>query len=100
MARKKQISLPEGKSYLDVWEEEYKPAILAYHQVPIDVVAMALGVSTGTVQSQLRSGLYDYGVARPCAGGDYRYEIMPLRLIAYIEGTMNTVKNISFGEVD
>jgi len=100
MARRKQATLPEGKSYLDVWEQEYKPSILSYHQVPLEIVARALGVSVGTVQSQLRSGLYDYGIARPCTGGDYRYEILPLRLIAYIEGTMSSVKNISYGVAD
>jgi hypothetical protein len=86
MARVKPKQLPAGTTYLDLWESEYKPAILAYHQVPIDVVARALGISVTTVQEQLRSGLYDYGVARPCSGGTYRYEFFPLRLIAYIEG--------------
>jgi hypothetical protein len=87
--RIKSKQLPEGTSYLDLWELEYKPSILSYHQVPIEVVATALGISVTTVQEQLRSGLYGYGVARPCSGGSYRYEIMPLRLIAYIEGRMS-----------
>ena len=86
MARVKQKPLPADTNYLTLWQSEYKPAILAYHQVPIDVVAKALGISVTTVQEQLRSGLYDYGVARPCSGGSYRYEFFPLRLIAYIEG--------------
>ena len=86
MARVKPKPLPAGTNYLTLWQSEYKPAILSYHQVPIDVVAKALGISVTTVQEQLRSGLYDYGVARPCAGGSYRYEFFPLRLIAYIEG--------------
>ena len=84
--RVKPKQLPAGTTYLHLWEHEYKPAILSYHQVPIEVVATALGVSVTTVQEQLRSGLYDYGVARPCVGGTYRYEFFPLRLIAYIEG--------------
>jgi hypothetical protein len=83
--RVKPKQIPVGTTYLDLWEHQYKPAILAYHQVPIDVVAKALGISITTVQEQLHSGLYDYGVARPCSGGSYRYEFFPLRLIAYIE---------------
>jgi hypothetical protein len=92
MARVKAKPLPEGTTYLDLWESEYKPAILAYHQVPIEVVARVLGISVTTVQEQLRSGLYDYGVARPCSGGTFRYEFFPLRLVAFIEG--RTVKSI------
>jgi hypothetical protein len=86
MARIKQKPLPTDQNYLNLWEQQYKPTILSYHQVPIDVVAKALGISVTTVQEQLRSGLYSYGVARPCVGGSYRYEFFPLRLIAYIEG--------------
>ena len=84
--RVKPKQLPAGITYQTLWEREYKPAILSYHQVPIEVVAKALGISVTTVQEQLRSGLYGYGVARPCSGGSYRYEFFPLRLIAYIEG--------------
>jgi len=86
MARIKPKQLPVGTTYQTLWEREYKPAILSYHQVPIEVVATVLGISVTTVQEQLRSGLYDYGVARPCSGGSHRYEFFPLRLIAYIEG--------------
>jgi hypothetical protein len=86
MARTKPKQLPIGTTYLDLWEQQYKPTILSYYEVPIDVVAEVLGISITKVQEQLRSGLYDYGVARPCPGGSYRYEVMPLRLISYIEG--------------
>jgi hypothetical protein len=85
MPRHKPKQLPEGKNYLDLWETEYKPLILSYYEVPIEVVAEVLGISVSKVQEQLRSGSYNYGVGRPCAGGTYRYEFMPLRLIAYIE---------------
>ena len=86
MARQKPKAVPAGTDYLTLWETEYKPLILSYYEVPIEVVAQVLGTSITRVQEQLRSGLYGYGVARPCPGGHYRYEIMPLRLIAYIEG--------------
>jgi len=89
MARVKPKQLPVGSSYLDLWEKEYKPLILTYYEVPIEVVAEILGVSVTKVQEQLRSGVYDYGIARKCKGDSYRYEFMPLRLIAYIEGRMN-----------
>jgi len=88
MARTKPKRLPEGTDYRTIWETEYKPLILSYYEVPIDVVAQILGISVTKVQEQLRSNLYGYGVARPCTGGTFRYEFMPLRLIAYIEGQM------------
>ena len=89
MARKKPIQLPAGVTYLDLWENEYKPLILSYHgDIPIEVVAEVLGTSITRVQEQLRSGHYSYGIARKCKGDTYRYEFMPLRLIAYIEGRM------------
>ena len=88
MARQKPKAIPEGTNYLDLWETKYKPLILSYYEVPIEVVAEVMGTSVTKVQEQLRSGLYNYGVARPCPGGNYRYEFMPLRLIAYIEGRL------------
>jgi hypothetical protein len=94
MARMKPKQLPEGTTYLNEWENKYKPRILTYFQVPIEVVAEVLGTSINTVQEQLRSGLYDYGVARPCPGGTTRYEVLPLRLIAYIEGRLVGNPNI------
>jgi hypothetical protein len=101
MARKKIEKLPEGTSYLELWENEFKPEILSYYgEVPIEVVSKALGISVARVQEQLRSGQYDYGVARKCSGDTYRYEFMSLRLIAYVEGSMNIKKIINYGEVD
>jgi hypothetical protein len=100
MARTKPKQLPAGTNYLERWENQYKPLILSYYEVPIDVVAETLGISVTKVQEQLRSGYYDYGIARPCPGGTYRYEVMPLRLIAFIEGSMNSIKNISYGKID
>lgn len=100
MARLKTKPITDGKNYLNLWEAEYKPEILKYHQVPIDLAAKALGVSVDTVQSQLRSGLYDYGVARPCSGGSYRYEILPLRFIKFVEGDLNSIKHMSYGTED
>lgn len=91
MARVKPKIIPNGTNYLDLWEKEYKPLILSFYQVPIEVVSEVLGISVTRIQEQLRSGLYDYGIARSCEGGHYRYEFMPLRLIAYIEGSMNRV---------
>ena len=86
MARMKPKTTPENKNYLDLWETEYKPQILKYYSPPIELVAEALGMSVTKVQEQLRSGVYNYGVARKCDGDTYRYEFMPLRLIAYVEG--------------
>jgi len=91
--RTKPKMLPAGQSYRELWEREYKPLVLSYYKVPIEVVAKVLGISITKIQEQLRSGLYDYGVARPCMGGTYRYEFMPLRLIAYVEGSMNRKKS-------
>jgi len=88
MARTKPKQLPAGTNYLDRWKNKYKPLILSYYEVPIEVVAEVLGISVTKVQEQLRSGAYDYGIARKCKGDTYRYEFMPLRLIAYIEGNM------------
>jgi len=84
--RTKPKTLPTGQNYLDLWEREYKPLILSYYEVPIEVVSTVLGISVTKIQEQLRSGLYDYGIARPCPGGHFRYEIFPLRLIAFVEG--------------
>jgi hypothetical protein len=88
VARVKPKQVPEGSTYLEHWEHKYKPLILSYYEVPIEVVAETLGLSISKVQEQLRSGAYNYGVARKCKGDTYRYEFMPLRLIAYIEGRM------------
>jgi hypothetical protein len=84
--RVKPKTLPAGQSYLDLWERELKPLVLSYYEVPIEVVSTVLGISVTKIQEQLRSGLYNYGIARPCPGGYYRYEIFPLRLIAFVEG--------------
>jgi hypothetical protein len=86
MPRVKPKQVPADKSYLDLWEQKYKPLILSYYEVPIEIVAEVLGVSVTKVQEQLRSGQYNYGIARKCRGNTYRYEFMPLRLIAYVEG--------------
>jgi hypothetical protein len=86
--RTKPKRLPEGTTYLSEWENKHKPEILSYYEVPIEVVADVLGISVTKVQEQLRSGAYGYGVARKCKGDTYRYEFMPLRLVAYIEGKM------------
>lgn len=86
MARQKPKQVPEGTDYQTLWETQYKPRILRHYEVPIELVAEVLGISVTKVQEQLRSGCYNYGVARPCSGDTYRYEFMPLRLIAYIEG--------------
>jgi hypothetical protein len=89
MARQKPKQFPDNTDYLREWKTKYKPAILSYHgDIPIEVVAEALGYSVTKVQEQLRSGLYDYGIARKCKGDTYRYEFMPLRLIAYVEGRL------------
>ena len=98
MPRVKPKTTPENTNYLDLWEIEYKPLVLSYYEVPIEVVAKVLGISVTRVQEQLRSGLYGYGVARPCAGGSFRYEFMPLRFIAYIEGRMSSTNYITYGE--
>jgi hypothetical protein len=86
LIRTKPKQLPDGQNYLDLWETEYKPLILSYYEEPIEVVAQVLGISITRIQEQLRSGLYNYGVARPRSGGHFRYEFYPLRLIAFVEG--------------
>lgn len=86
MARTKPKQVPPGTDYLKLWEHEYKPRILQHYSVPIELVAEVLGISISKVQEQLRSGIYNYGVARPCKGGQYAYEFHPLRFIAYVEG--------------
>ena len=86
MPRAKPKQTPHGESYLNLWENEYKPRILTYFQVPLEVVAETIGISVTKVQEQLRSGLYSYGIARPCPGGQYSYEVYPLWLIAFVEG--------------
>jgi len=101
MARIKPKQLPAGKSYTDLWENEFKPLILSYHgEIPLEVVAKVIGISVTRLQEMLRSGLYPgIGVARPCPGGTYRYEILcPLRLISYIEGRMDVTNIINYGE--
>ena len=80
--------IPDNTSYAQLWADTYKPEILKYHEVPLSVVATVLGTSTTKIQEQLRSGLYPYGVARLCGGGSYRYEVYPLRLIAFVEGNL------------
>ncbi|MCL2036308.1 MAG: hypothetical protein FWG83_02835 [Oscillospiraceae bacterium] len=97
MPRVRAKTTPAETDYLTLWKNEYKPLILSHFQVPLNVVAEVMGISVNTVQEQLRSGLYDYGIARPCPGGCYRYEVMPLRLIAYVEGTMSRVSFVSYG---
>jgi len=86
--------LPKGQNYLTLWQKELKPLVLShYGEVPLEVVAKALGTSITKVQSQLQSGMYDYGVARKCSGGKHSYEVYPLRLIAFIEGNMTNNNN-------
>ena len=86
--RTKPKRIPEGETYQSLWESKYKPLILSYYEVPIEIVAEALGISVTKVQEQLRSGEYNYGVARKCKGDTYRYEFMPMRVAAYIEGRL------------
>jgi len=88
MARLKPKQVPEGTDYSTLWETEYKPLILSHYEVPIEVVAEVLGIGVNKVQEQLRSGEYKYGVARKCPGGTFSYEVIPLRLIAHIEGRL------------
>ena len=88
MARVKPKQISSGTNYLDLWENKFKPLILSYYEVPIELVSEVLGISVTKIQEQLRSGMYGYGVARKCKGDSYRYEFMPLRLIAYVEGKL------------
>jgi hypothetical protein len=96
--RTKPKQVPSGKTYLDLWETEYKPNILTYYQVPLEIVANVLGVSVTKVQEQLRSGLYSYGIARPCKGGQYAYEVYPLWLIKFVEQGNIKPLHISYGD--
>lgn len=90
MPKQKQIKIPEHTSYAQLWESTYKPEILKYHEVPLSLVSTVLGSSINRVQEQLRSGLYPYGIARPCPGGKFSYEVYPLRLCAWVEGNLTT----------
>jgi hypothetical protein len=96
MARVKPKRVPAGKTYIDLWESEYKPDILTYFQIPLEKVAEILGISITKVQEQLRSGLYSYGIARKCGGGQYAYEVYPLWLINFVEqgNTKPVYKNL------
>ena len=99
--RTKPKRIPEGETYQTLWESKYKPLLLSYHgEIPIDVIATVVGVSVTRLQEMLRSGLYaGIGIARPCPGGTYRYEILcPLRIIAYIEGRMDVTNIINYSE--
>ena len=89
MGRIKSLQIYHKIDYLYLWEKIYKPEILKYHSPPIELVAEVLGISVSKVQEQLRSGVYNYGIARKCDGDTYRYEFMSLRLIAYIEGRLS-----------
>lgn len=82
----KQIYL---KDYSYFWERIYKPEILKYSSPPIELIAEVLGISVSKVQEQLRSGAYNYGIARKCDGNTYRYEFHSLRFIAWVEGRMS-----------
>jgi hypothetical protein len=75
--------------YSHMWEKVYKPEILKYYSPPIELIAEALGSSVSKVQEQLRSGAYNYGIARKCEGDTYRYEFNSLRFIAWVEGKMS-----------
>jgi hypothetical protein len=89
MARIKPKQVPSGTDYQFIWETELKPLILSYYgEVPIEVVSKVLGFSENKIHEQLQSGEYKYGIARKCKGDTYRYEFMPLRLIAYVEGRL------------
>ena len=96
MAFPKYKQLPEDTNFANLWENEYKPLILSYYQVPLDIVAKVFGASVTKIQEQLRSGLYDYGVARPNSGGQFSYEVYPLRLIAFVEGTMAQTRKTAY----
>jgi len=86
MARVKPKMVPGG-NFQTHWETVLKPQVLQYYSPPIELVAEVMGISVSKVQEQLRSGLYDYGVARPCVGGSYKYEFhSSLKFIAHIEG--------------
>jgi hypothetical protein len=95
------ILVRSGQNYRDLYENELKPIVLSYYgEVPLEVVAKTLGTSVTRVQEMLRSGLYPFGVARPCKGGTFRYEVFPLRFTAYIEGQMGVTNIISYRESD
>jgi hypothetical protein len=86
-------------NYQTLYQHKFKPLILSYFQVPVEVTAEVLGVSSNTVQEMLRSGQYPFGIARKCKDS-YRYEIMPLRLCTWIEGGVNNsdcLQNLSEG---
>ena len=52
MPRVKPRQTPNGKDYLEIWENEYKPLILTYFQVPLEVVAETLGISVTKVLAE------------------------------------------------
>lgn len=81
------VKLQEGERIDELWETCYKPKILSYRQVPIELVSEVLGRSVGVIQEMLCSGCYPFGEARQCQY-DRRFEIFPLRFIAWYEGRM------------
>lgn len=72
------------------WESYYKPEILKYKKIPLPLVAEILGYKQEeSVREILQSGMYNFAVAVKCRGGHYKYDIYPLRFIAWYEGRMS-----------
>lgn len=71
------------------WKEVYKPKILENKRVPLELAAEILGYSgTGPIMMMCRSPDFSFCSARREDNGKYRYEIYPLRFIAWYEGRM------------
>lgn len=79
--------LPEGERMDVLWETYYKPKVLGYKRVPLDLVGEIMGRSKDVVMEMLRSGGYPFGESRQCKY-ETRFEIFPLRSIAWYEGRM------------
>jgi hypothetical protein len=69
------------------WETKFKPMILACRIVPLSLVAAVLDCSIDKVQTMLRSGKVNFGVANE-GKYSYGYDVYPLRFIAWYEGKM------------
>jgi hypothetical protein len=73
-----------------VWETTYKPQILQYKRVPLELVAEVLGHgSVNPVKAMLRTNMFPFGCARrDREESENVYEVFPLRFIAWYEGKM------------
>jgi len=77
-----------------LWESKYKPTILSYKKVPLELVGEVLGIHTDTVRRRAYEGMYDdfAQVIQPTKLRKGDVEVYPLRFIAWYEGRTPQVR--------